>query len=169
MSKIVALSRGLVTVVDDADYALVSASCWWADRISGVWYARRKTRRSDGGWTSQSLHTFLTGWSRVDHRDGDGLNNTRDNLRPATSLQNNRNQKGRVASSQYKGVSWDARRGRWRVQIAVPQHHRHIGYFDDEQEAARAYDKVARACFGEFAALNFTQPGERPARRGDVA
>jgi hypothetical protein len=166
--RTVPLSRGLVALVDDDDLAAVASSRWWADQISGIWYARRKTRRSDGGWTSQSMHTFLTGWPRVDHRDGDGLNNRRNNLREATSRQNNCNQKGRVGSSPFKGVSWDSRRKSWRAQIAAAQRHLHLGYFAEEHAAALAYDVAARKQFGEFAALNFSRFGERSALRNGV-
>lgn len=96
----------------------------------------------------------------VDHIDGDGLNNRRVNLRIVTHRQNIWNRKKNVnpTSSKFKGVSLYKKSGRWVAYIAAHGKRRHIGYFDDEEAAARAYDAEARRLHGEFACLNF--PGE---------
>lgn len=93
----------------------------------------------------------------VDHRDHEGLNNTRTNLRLATRSQNScNNKKTRGRSSKYKGVSRD-KRGYWRAKIHFKGKHIFLGYFDNEIDAARAYDKAAKELHGEFAVLNFPQ------------
>lgn len=97
------------------------------------------------------MHTFLTGWDFVDHRNGDGLDNRRANLRPATAAQNAANQQLSIANTTgYKGVSL-YRNGRFRASIQ----RRHLGYFDTAADAARAYDAAALDLFGDFAHLNF--------------
>lgn len=152
----IALSRGYVTVVDDCDAALVVASGPWnASDCGGLVYARRWHRG-----TTQSLHTMLTGWARVDHRNGDGLDNRRANLRPATHAENMANRGApQNNTSGFKGVT-AYRTGRWRASITVAGRHQHLGYFDTPELAAAAYDSAALAAFGEYARLNL--PLETP-------
>lgn len=92
----------------------------------------------------------------VDHIDGNGLNNTRSNLRYATKAQNaqNRSVTGNGASK-YKGVSKSGYR--WRATIRVNGEFKHIGVFDTQIKAAKAYDSQAKKYFGEFANLNFKE------------
>jgi hypothetical protein len=95
---------------------------------------------------------------KPDHRDGDGLNNTRANLRSATRSQNamnRRKQKG--TSSRFKGVSWNKREQKWKVKIMFNCRVINLGSFDSEKAAARTYDAAAKKYFGEFAKLNFPQ------------
>jgi hypothetical protein len=46
-------------------------------------------------------------------------------------------------SSKYRGVSWDKSRNQWEARIKVAGKLEHLGYFDDEAEAARAFDTRA--------------------------
>jgi len=103
------------------------------------------------------MHTLITGWARVDHADGDGLNNQRSNLREATSAQNAANSRPRTGgTSAFKGVCWvGGRRQCWTAQIRINRGTRFLGYFSDEVAAARAYDAAAVAAWGPFARLNF--------------
>jgi hypothetical protein len=92
----------------------------------------------------------------IDHRDGNPKNNALENLRICTHQQNNHNRRSRGGTSKYKGVYWYAMRQRWRVRIKAPAGRIfYIGDFDDEVEAAKAYDREAIKHFGEFARLNF--------------
>lgn len=93
----------------------------------------------------------------IDHIDHNGLNNSRANLREATSAENSRNTKKRASktSSAFKGVSWDSLACRWKAQISCNRRHKHIGLFTSERDAAAAYDAHAAALFGKFAHLNF--------------
>jgi len=92
----------------------------------------------------------------VDHANGNGLDNRRSNLRLCTTSENIQNQRPRKSgTSKYKGVGWFVRDSNWRVRIKVGDKQIHIGYFADEVEAAKAYDKMARQHFGAFARTNF--------------
>lgn len=153
------LSQGLVAIIDDTDAHVVQPYRWFAKKNKRTFYAARSIRRTDGTVTTQYMHTLLTGWPRVDHRDGDGLNNRRENLRRATDVQNARNGRQRKHSSRFKGVTWNKAGRRWRAQIGRT----YLGQFEDEEVAARVYDGAARRSFGEFAALNFPGPNERAA------
>jgi len=153
----VELSQGLVALVDAADYdRVVSVGRWFTSHSGGSTYARRHVGTVDGKTRQQSLHTFLTGWRYVDHINGDGLDNRRANLRPATVAQNNMNRGfQRNSTTGFKGVNFYRRTGRWRASLGINGVTRHLGYFDSPEAAALAYDAAALAHYGEFAWLNF--------------
>lgn len=148
----VPLTRGYTAIIDATDWPLVSGHSWHAEvshkRVTVYAGATIRNRRV-------SMHRLLMGEPeglQVDHRDGDGLNNRRSNLRVATRTQNQRNKIGkRGTSSRFKGVGWHKDAGKWAAFIEK----RHLGLFTDEEAAARAYDEAARAIFGDFARLNF--------------
>jgi hypothetical protein len=100
---------------------------------------------------------------KVNHRDRDAFNNCRANLRAASSAQVEAakpKRSKRPCSSQYKGVSWNKRDKNWEAHIKVAGTSQWLGYFSDEEKAARAYDAAAYSAFGEFAYLNFASNRE---------
>jgi hypothetical protein len=149
--------RKHVILFDDADADLILAHSWHvtcAPNVENLFYARTDVRKPDGGWTGLRMHALLVGRG-VDHRDGNGLNNQRANLRQATRSQNGGNQRRLPkGSSQYKGVSWRKDKEKWSAQVTVDGQRRFLGYFDDEKIAAQAYNQAALAAWGEFAFLN---------------
>jgi len=94
-------------------------------------------------------------FEQVDHRDMNGLNNCRSNLRAATNQENgcNRNKQEKNTSGA-KGVCWDKQAQKWQAHIRVNGKRIHLGLFDDIDDAVRAYNKAAMQHFGEFARLN---------------
>jgi AP2 domain len=147
-------------VVDDGDYAQVSQYKWYAKKgRRGALYAIANIPQPGGGYKTTGMHALITGWSRVDHVDHDTLNNQRYNLRESTPLQSSHNTRSRAGTSQYKGVLWEQSRGRWKAEIRASGKKRFIGRFDDEEEAARAYDRIAKVVHGRFAVLNFPSSG----------
>jgi hypothetical protein len=149
--------RGMFAQVDEADAAKVAGYSWSLKTSDGgncyaVAYVRGSGRR---GRRRVLMHTLLTGWARVDHEDGNGLNCTRRNMRKSTASQNGANSSARRGSSAYKGVAWYRQTSRWQAYITVNRRRRHLGYFTDEADAARAYDAAAIAEWGAFARLNF--------------
>jgi len=103
----------------------------------------------------------------TDHINHNRLDNRRENLRSCTASQNRantpNNKGGNPGTSKYRGVCWAARHykkgkasgWRWKAQISIDGKAKKIGYFHDEIEAAKAYDKAAKEQYGEFAILNF--------------
>lgn len=93
----------------------------------------------------------------VDHKDRNPLNNRRENIRLATRWQNHGNKtkpRGKH-TSKYKGVSFDKSTGKWYTLVCCQSKQYNLGRYDDERDAARAYDAKARELFGEFALTNF--------------
>jgi len=95
----------------------------------------------------------------VDHRNLNRLDNRRENLRTATHSQNMQNRvKIRVkTTSQFIGVHWDPVERKWRAQISHQKKHLYLGRFQNEIDAAKAYDRAAIKYHTEFARLNFPQ------------
>ena len=109
----------------------------------------------------------------VDHIDGNTLNNTRENLRICTHLQNHRNKKktrrykGRPTISQFKGVN-RASKNTWLAKLQKNRERIYLGCYPTEEEAARAYDAAAREHFGEFAKLNFPEKWTAKPGSGEI-
>ncbi|QGJ87600.1 HNH endonuclease [Gordonia phage Faith5x5] len=158
------VAGGHVALVDESDRDLVSRYRWSALQTGKTVYAQRAIQRADGRWTTQKMHQLITGYALTDHRNGNGLDNRRANLREATQAQNMCNRRPSTGASGYKGVTWHARLNRWKGQITKAGRNHHLGYFQVAEDAARAYDDAARLMHGEFATLNFPRPGERAGR-----
>lgn len=128
--------RSWVTV--DAD-RLEELAGWRWHECSG--YARRF---EIGTRTPIWMHRELVGAApgdrsiEVDHRDGNGLNNTAANLRILTRGGNAQNRKATVGSSRYRGVCWHKKDGCWQAAVKVNGRRHYVGWFEDEREAAIA-------------------------------
>ncbi len=158
----IALTQGQTAIIDSEDTALVSTYKWQARRDSKRpehWYAITTIRDGERRRKTLLLHRLLLNTppgTQVDHKDGDGLNNRRSNLRIATNAQNCMNQPPPSNNtSGYKGVSYHKARRKWQAKIRVNRKDLYLGLFIDPKDAALAYDAKAKEVFGEFAWLNF--------------
>jgi hypothetical protein len=151
---------GLVALVDDDAYGKVMEAGPWRPLLSRkTFYATRNIYRS-GRRTTQLLHNFIAELyglpKSLDHANRDGLDNRRENLRPATGTQQVANQELRSDnSSGFRGVYRRRDTLRWQSRIFCAGRGVSLGCFDSPEDAARAYDKAAVDLFGEFAFLNF--------------
>lgn len=151
------LSRGLVTVVDEADYEWLNRWKWHAWSRDPTYAIRNDWNHGDQ--RTFKMHRVILGAPAgvlVDHRNSDTLDNRRSNLRLATQAQNAQNMRPQSRSTHgLKGVHFDKITGRWRAQIKADGIRYHLGRFDSQEDAARAYDQAALEHWGEFAWLNF--------------
>lgn len=156
--KTIELTQGKVALVDDQDYEMLSKFEWCAARDDARIYAA-----SGRGTASLKMHSLILcppdGYC-VDHIDGNGLNNQRNNLRLATTAQNCRNRRKSMGkSSRFKGVHWCNTHKKWIASIRFDYKGISLGTFHDEDKAAMAYDVAAIQYFKEFALVNF--PNEK--------
>ena len=161
----VPLTQGKVAIVDAEDVPLLADRNWFAVKDDNTFYAATNIKDSNGIFRFTSMHRFLLSTSlNVDHEDLNGLNNRRNNLRPAGYGDNAHNCKNHGHNtSGFKGVSFHSATSKWQARLHYNRQYKHLGVHDTLEDAARAYDKAAREHFGEFARLNFPREGERGA------
>jgi len=160
MKKIL-LSQGKYALVDDEDYEYLNQWNWCIMKgDKKTFYAFRKDY-SEGTPKGILMHRTVMKTpdnEQVDHRDHNGLNNQKINLRNCTHKQNHGNQAPCLKKiSKYKGVScFEGRKKPWFAQITKEGKRFYKGSFEKEIDAAYVYDEMAKELFGEFAWLNFS-------------
>ncbi len=155
--KEIILTKGYSAMVDANDYEWLNQWKWYAhvnNRTGRISAERAETvppsERIQGRYQRTiHMHRLIMqcpDGMEVDHRNGNALDNRRENLRLASSSQNKRN---RRSFNQYglKGIT-RTKNGRWRAFI-------NLGTFDTKEDAARAYDNAARTIFGQYARTNY--------------
>jgi hypothetical protein len=159
--KKIPLTQGKFAIVDDEDFEWLNQLKWCAKKNRHLWYVVRGGKQNGVRWQMKMHRLILNAPDgiEVDHRDGNGLNNQRANLRLCSRQQNcaNKRVRNQFVSSQFKGVCFLKRRKKWLANISFNNRTQFIGEYTSEVEAARAYDKKAYQLFGEFAHLNFPE------------
>lgn len=161
----VQLTRGLNALIDERDAGAIGYSTWFKTGADERPYAATRARIADKFVLFLMHRVVVLGVAGsieyscdVDHKNRDTLDNRRDNLRVATIGQNRANSRKKLwrggKSSDYKGVSWHKRRCKWRAIIVKDKRQRELGFYDDEKDAARAYNRAALELHGEFACIN---------------
>lgn len=145
------LTKDQVAIVDPEDIEL-SMFNWTAQWTGTTWYAYRQPP-SGKIYLHQAVAIRSGKVGQItDHKDGDGRNCRRSNLRPATNMTNARNTKTRSDNtSGRKGVSWDNRTGSWFVYINTDKQRTRLGHFDDLELAIFVREEAEHRFHGEFA------------------
>lgn len=165
--KKIKLTQDQIALIDDKDFNLINQHKWCAVKARGTHYAVRQiTIRSGNKQKNIERKQKMIYMHReimknkfekdedIDHINGNGLDNRRCNLRSCTRSENLMNQKKTRGSSKYKGVYFYKITKKWRTVIMLDGQQIHLGYFNNEIEAAKAYNKAAIEYFGKFARLN---------------
>ena len=139
--KTIPLTKGYEAMVDDEDYEKLLPFSWHAHKSRNVIYADHITPHVNGKQKTIKMHRVILNVPngvQIDHIDGNGLNNQKNNLRVVTNRQNHMNRKWQRASK-YPGITWERRRKHWVAQAQIDGKHVHIGSFPSEEEAYAAY------------------------------
>ena len=168
MKKIVKYKdREFEVLIDDEDEELYNQHKWYAypryDKAyigSTFWNKNSNVYWKDRKMLNVRLHRFIMGVTDpkilVDHINGNPLDNRKSNLRICDSTGNARNsRKLKKKTSIYKGVYRSKLRKAWACTIRINGKNKVIDFFQNEIEAAKAYDEAAKEHYGEFAKTNF--------------
>ena len=158
--KEIKLSQDKIALVDDDDFEYINQFKWYAEKSTNTFYAGRK-----GGKTTIRMHREIMKTQLennigkfIDHKDGNGLNNQKYNLRTCTQAENGRNRHCVNNSSGYLGVCKKGKK--WYAQIKVNKKNIYLGIFKDKKDAAKAYNEAAIKYNGEFARPNIIDDDE---------
>lgn len=158
--KNIPLTQGFFAVVDDEDFDDLMQYRWQIHKMRSCYYAKRGVFEN-GKSRNITMQAHLLGVLKthdrafqIDHKNGNGLDNRRENIRICSYSQNQMNRKNTSGkTSKYKGVNFY--RGKYISRIKLNYKEIRIGSFRLEIDAAKAYDIKAKELFGEFASLNF--------------
>jgi len=158
MSQSLPLGQNQFAVVDDNDYARLNVYQWF---LSKAGYAVGFVPGGDGRFQLVYMHRLIMNAGPdqlVDHINGQPLDNRRENRRLVTPQQNGQNKRlSPLSCTGLKGVGWHKRRHKYHARVQLQGIRYHLGFFDDAETAALAYDAAARQLFGAFARCNYPQ------------
>lgn len=162
--KTIPLTKGKCAIVDDEDFPFLSRFNWQLHNSgNGMYYAEINVMPREGNKRGDfkvhvPMHAFLIKrgkFERVEFVNKNTLDYRKKNLMLVTYNQNiHRAAKRKGASSKYKGVSFNKRHQNWIVGITYNRKRMHLGYFLDEKQAAKVYNKKAKELYGELAYQN---------------
>lgn len=155
MTKSIPLTQGKFALVDDEDFEKIN-EYKWSYQARGYAYKRNPNQSESFVLWMHRVIMNAPDYFEVDHVNGNGLDNRKENLRLSTRSQNAINTpKRKNNTSGYKGVTFFKRDKKWKAQITFEGRNIALGCYNTPIEAALVYDDAARKYFGEFASVNF--------------
>ena len=157
--KKIKLTQGKYAMVDNEDFEMLNKWKWFAyknppDRI---FYAIGKPKKLQGKQYFY-MHRYLMQPPKeydIDHKNRNGLDNRKNNLRICTKTQNQGNRLlGKDNTSGFKGVSFHKASNKFSAYIRMNNKRKWLGLFNDKLKAAKVYNQAAKQYFGEFSLLN---------------
>lgn len=158
MKKYIQLKYG-TAIVDEQDFDKIKDYKW-----SSIFCGKAKSPYAVSSHFGKIvyMHRIVMGAKSdqfVDHIDGNGLNNSRENLRFATNSQNNMNQSKRLDNtSGHKGISWCPDREKYQVYINIDRKRKSLGRYKTLEEAIYVRDRAVKSHYGEYARENSSLP-----------
>lgn len=151
------IASGRECFVDDCDFDTTSEHKWTVFSVGNCSYAFTKIGPEQKTLLMHRMILSAKNGQVIDHIDGNGLNNVRSNIRFCTQSQNKMNSRSfHKGTSSYKGVCrHNGVKKKWQAYVNVNQKKIKLGYYETEEQAARAYDEAAKKHYGEFARVNF--------------
>lgn len=152
--KEITLSRNKTTVVDNENFDELSKYKWYFDGYYAVRNEKTRKNKTKIILMHRQIMREPKG-KRIDHEDGNGLNNQKYNLRLCSHAENMRNSKKPINNtSGYKGVHFNKKAKKFQAYISVDNKNKHLGLFNNPIDAALAYNNAAKKLHGKFANLN---------------
>lgn len=158
--KEIPLTQGKVALIDDEDYERVMQYNWTVYQSHKRWTFYAHCHPTTG---TTELHRFILGLKRgdrvmVDHRNGNGLDNQKSNLRICSYSENQWNHVIPINNtSGYIGIGYHKKSKKWYARSCVQRKHFYLGSFDNKNKAAIAHDKAVLHLHGDFATLNYPE------------
>lgn len=170
MKTINIINSSLQAQVDDNDFALVSQYTWHLVKGRKTFYAEAGSGTGNYRFMMHELILGKVNGLEIDHKDTNGLNNQRQNIRHLTRSENAMNRRAPSTNkSGYKGVYFKKDKKKWAAQITKDYRIIHIGYFPTPEKAACAYNEEALKLYGNVAQLNLVPVEPRPPTEVDLS
>lgn len=154
--KSIPLTQGLFAIVDEEDFDQLNLYKWYASKRSNGGYVAMRDERKRGVYHRHIyMHREIMKTpsdQMTDHRNGDGLNNQKCNLRNCSRKENQRNKRrmSSLNSSGVRGIFWEKSCNRWRAQISIDNKNKHLGVFKSKEDAQAVYIEASKSIYGEF-------------------
>lgn len=156
-----------LVLIDEGDYDAIKGNTLYLSKKANGFYVMICL----GGNKSKPLHSYLMkppNGLMIDHKNRNGLDNRRENIRIATKAQNSYNKfDEKKSTSKFKGVYWAKDKDMWCARITLNDKVIAGGYFKCKIDAAHRYNELAMEHFGDFAYLNKFTEEDLKNRRND--
>lgn len=154
--KEIRLTKNKIAFVDDEDFEIINRYKWFANWNGYGWYSGRKSYDCNGKKITVYMHRMIMSapkYLHVDHKNGNSLDNRKENLRLCTNQENHYNIKNPLKTNKLgiKGVRLMKGRRKFSAAIRVCGKNKHLGYFNVLGDADSAYRIAEEKYFGEFA------------------